>query len=129
MVDSNGWKIKASGKAVVDPGFSILYTSEKKDVILPPLNKGDQVDITGSSIRKGQTTPPDRYTDKSLLDAMANAASLSPPLSSGLSCVRLRVSALLPPGLISWRSWRPTRRISAGLRKVTITPPTLAWHL
>lgn len=73
MVDSNGWKIKASGKAVVDPGFSILYTNEKKDVILPPLSKGDQVDITGSSIRKGQTTPPDRYTDKSLLDAMANA--------------------------------------------------------
>ena len=31
------------------------------------------MDITGSSIRKGQTTPPDRYTDKSLLDAMANA--------------------------------------------------------
>lgn len=72
-VDSNGWKIKATGKAVVDPGFSILYTSEKKDIILPPLNKGDQVDITGSSIKKGQTIPPDRYTDKTLLEAMSNA--------------------------------------------------------
>ncbi len=73
IVDSNGQKVKAAGKTVVDMGFSILYPYKGKDVILPPLKKGDEVAIAGSSIREGSTKPPDRYTDKTLLDAMANA--------------------------------------------------------
>lgn len=73
ILDSNGWKIKASGRTVVDKGFSILYQDKSKDVILPPLNKGDIAEITGSTIREGTTKPPDRYTDKTLLEAMANA--------------------------------------------------------
>lgn len=73
IVDSNGQKVKAAGKTVVDMGYSILYPYKGKDVILPPLKKGDEVAVIGSSIREGTTKPPDRYTDKTLLDAMANA--------------------------------------------------------
>ncbi len=73
LVDSNGWKVKAAGRTVVDKGFSILYNDKSKDVILPALTKGDQVKIVGSAIKEGKTTPPKRYTDETLLEAMANA--------------------------------------------------------
>lgn len=73
LIDSNGWKIKATGRTIADKGFSILYQDKSKDVLLPPLVKGDQVAVTGSAIREGVTTPPARYTDKTLLEAMANA--------------------------------------------------------
>lgn len=73
IVDSNGWKIKSTGRMVVDKGFSILYTDKSKDVLLPTLSKGDKVDILSSAIKEGKTAPPDRYTDKTLLEAMANA--------------------------------------------------------
>lgn len=73
IVDSNGEKVKATGRTVVDKGFSILYQDKSKDVVLPPLKKGDEVAITGSAIRAGTTKPPDRYTDRTLLEAMANA--------------------------------------------------------
>jgi len=73
LVESNGVTIKATGRTVVDKGYSMLYQNKAKDVILPPLSKGDEVDITDASIHEGNTKPPDRYTDRSLLDAMANA--------------------------------------------------------
>lgn len=73
IVDSNGQKIKAAGRTVIDKGFSILYQDKSKDVILPVLNKGDSISVVGSKIRAGTTKPPERYTDKTLLEAMANA--------------------------------------------------------
>lgn len=73
LVESNGWTIRSEGRSVVDKGFSMLYQDKSKDVILPALSKGDVVDITGSTVREGSTKPPGRYTDKTLLDAMANA--------------------------------------------------------
>ena len=73
LVESNGQQLKASGRTIKDKGFSVLYDDKSKDVILPPLKKGDAVNIAKPVIKEGKTTPPDRYTEKTLLDAMANA--------------------------------------------------------
>lgn len=73
LVDSNGVTLKANGRAIIDKGFSMLYDNKTKDVILPSLVKGDSVSIGMPSIKAGETKPPDRYTDQTLLDAMANA--------------------------------------------------------
>lgn len=73
LIDSNGVLLKANGRAIIDKGFSILYENKTKDVILPPLAKGDTVNIGKPTVKTGETKPPDRYTDQTLLDAMANA--------------------------------------------------------
>ena len=73
LIDSNGVLLKANGRAIIDKGFSILYENKTKDVILPPLTKGDTVNIGKPTVKTGETKPPDRYTDQTLLDAMANA--------------------------------------------------------
>ena len=73
LIESGGQTIKATGSIVADRGYSILYEYKGKDTLLPDMSKGDTVDIKGSAIREGTTKPPDRYTDRALLDAMANA--------------------------------------------------------
>lgn len=73
LIESNGWTVKANGRTVIDKGYSILYQDRSKDALLPSMKKGDMVDITAAKLKEGATKPPDRYTDKTLLDAMANA--------------------------------------------------------
>jgi len=73
FVNSNGVTIKANGRVVIDKGFSMLYQDKSKDVVLPPLVKGDTVNVGKPAIKTGETKPPDRYTDETLLDAMAHA--------------------------------------------------------
>lgn len=73
LIESGGQTIKATGSIVADRGYSILYEYKGKDTLLPAMSKGDTVDIKGSAIREGTTKPPERYTDRALLDAMANA--------------------------------------------------------
>ena len=73
LVNSSGVIIKANGRVVIDKGFSMLYQDKSKDVVLPPLVKGDTVNVGKPAIKTGETKPPDRYTDETLLDAMAHA--------------------------------------------------------
>ena len=67
-----GKSFKSSGKVVVDPGYSILYPHNSKDVVLPPLKKGDTVSIKKAAVTKGTTKPPARYNTATLLAAMQN---------------------------------------------------------
>lgn len=73
LIDSNGVILKATGRAVLDKGFSMLYQDKSKDKLLPPLAKGDAVTVSKPTVRTGETKPPDRYTEDTLLDAMAHA--------------------------------------------------------
>lgn len=73
LIDCGGNTIYAVGRMVLDKGFSMLYQDKSKDVVLPSMKKGDIVDVTAPTIKEGTTTPPSRYTDRTLLEAMANA--------------------------------------------------------
>lgn len=73
ITDASGQKYKTTGKVIIDPGYTVLFNSSMKDVILPSLKKGDKFDIPEIHIIEKQTTPPNRYNDASLVTAMQTA--------------------------------------------------------
>lgn len=70
---------KTTGSTIVKLGYMELYQNQSKkksdddEKVLPVLKKGQKVPVTKVSLIKKQTTPPSRYDDSSLLQAMANA--------------------------------------------------------
>ena len=69
-----GGIFKATGKIVVEPGWSILY-KKSNDHVLPKLKKGDRI-IAGTiqPVQK-ETSPPKRLTQATLINAMRNIAT------------------------------------------------------
>ena len=75
-----GEHFHASGKVVTDQGWKAVYANEAKETQasdedtpeqnLPLLKKGDKVKALGCKSVKGQTKPPARYTEATLLSAM-----------------------------------------------------------
>ncbi len=65
----------SKGKMVTQSGWKKLYKSDKdnKDVELPPLKKGEEIDVVGSEVMIKKTSPPKPYTEATLLSAMENA--------------------------------------------------------
>ena len=67
---------RANGQVIVADGYTALYKNHKKkqeDKELPPLQKGQQLQVVGAEILNKVTEPPIRYTDSTLLDAMFHA--------------------------------------------------------
>lgn len=63
---------KSNGKIVKDLGYTVLYPSKSKDTILPPLKKGDIVNVDKFAINDKTSTPPERLTTASLIKEMEN---------------------------------------------------------
>lgn len=64
----------SQGKIVSDPGWREVWGSIDKDADLPPLAAKDPVKTGKATIEAKKTVPPSRYSDASILAAMANAA-------------------------------------------------------
>ncbi len=69
----------ASGNRIVFPGFLRVYVEgkddpeaalEDKEVILPPLAEGDELDLVGIDTDRHETKPPARYTEASLVQRL-----------------------------------------------------------
>ena len=80
-IDMNAGKdqvFRASGSAVVDPGYMLVYqegTDDKPDelgdeTILPPLKEGDTVKLNEVTCNQHFTEPPPRYSEASLIKAL-----------------------------------------------------------
>lgn len=77
-----GEKFIAKGKVIKSKGWKVLYDREGmedsseedglKDQVLPKLNIGDKLKINSVDINKGQTKPPARFNEGTLLSAMEN---------------------------------------------------------
>lgn len=63
-----------TGKMVIDEGWRKLYGS-LKNIELPLLTEGQPVTAKGIVPDAKKTTPPKRYTDASIVDAMTNIAN------------------------------------------------------
>lgn len=63
-----------TGKMVIDEGWRKLYGS-LKNIELPLLTEGQSVTAKGIVPDAKKTTPPKRYTDASIVDAMTNIAN------------------------------------------------------
>ncbi len=74
-------KFIARGKTVISPGWKEVYenhyddeetTEDIKEQLLPRLEKGDVLKTERIALTSGQTKPPARFTEATLLSAMEN---------------------------------------------------------
>lgn len=64
---------RATGKVEIDPGWTAYRSGgAKKEVLLPDVKKGDSVKAGKVKVAEKKTTPPDRFTEGTLVDAMKN---------------------------------------------------------
>lgn len=79
-VKSCNERLIAKGKVIKSKGWKKLYdrvddeNSEEdiKEQVLPAVNKGDKIVIENVNLKKGETKPPARFTEATLLSAMEN---------------------------------------------------------
>jgi len=67
-------RFKSSGKVVISSGWKEIYGSKDKDQLVPEMKENDAVKNLKADIERKQTTPPPRFTDASILEAMSKAA-------------------------------------------------------
>ena len=78
MVDLAGEKWKATGQQIIDPGWTVLGGHQEDDEEQDPgglplgMKQGDGVRCQDVQVRADKTKPPPRFTDGSLVEAMAN---------------------------------------------------------
>ncbi|MGL4731867.1 MAG: DNA topoisomerase III [Clostridium sp.] len=81
-LDVNGEKFVAKGKTIKSRGWKALYSKdfdldseeceEVKEQSLPKLVKGEKVEVLSVEKKKGETKPPARFNEATLLSAMEN---------------------------------------------------------
>lgn len=84
-VNVNGESFIAKGKVVKAKGWKAVYDRQEnfedshhdhhddvKEQMLPKVNKGDSVSFSSVDIHRGQTNPPARFNEATLLSAMEN---------------------------------------------------------
>ncbi len=81
QVDVNQEKFYASGKNVVALGYKEVYAKgdpgesvDKDDQVLPDIKQGSTLDGLQFKLIEGETKPPERLTEGTLLEAMENPA-------------------------------------------------------
>ncbi|MED3661261.1 DNA topoisomerase III [Ureibacillus terrenus] len=70
----------AKGKHILNPGWKKVFAADvaeedEEDVreqVLPPIAKGDKLTVSDIQMTRGQTKPPARFTEATLLSAMEN---------------------------------------------------------
>lgn len=79
-VKSCNERLIAKGKVIKSKGWKKLYDriddengeDDIKEQVLPTVNKGDKITIENVNLKKGETKPPARFTEATLLSAMEN---------------------------------------------------------
>lgn len=71
ITDMNGYEFLTKGKILKSAGFRVL-SRPSKDTVLPNVNKGEIVEKNKVSALEKLTTPPERFTDNTLKNAMEN---------------------------------------------------------
>lgn len=74
ITDNNTHLFKTTGKELLSKGYTEIYGTNAVDNLLPPLKKGDIVNVDKFELKDKTTTPPPRYTQGTLIAAMENPA-------------------------------------------------------
>ena len=69
-IDIEGHNFTAAGSTVVNKGWKIVEGRSDGESNLPSLKEGDKLTEFSFDIKKGQTEPPSRHTEASLLEQM-----------------------------------------------------------
>ncbi|MGL4336619.1 MAG: DNA topoisomerase [Turicibacter sp.] len=73
ITNCGDFKFKTNGNEVVDKGFTVLYKTKFSENSLPSFTKNDEVSVIETKLNEKATTPPSRYNDATVLEAMINA--------------------------------------------------------
>lgn len=73
ITNLGGRKFKTNGNEVVDKGYTVLYKTKFNETSLPPLQVNQQINLMEANLNEKATTPPNRYNDATILEAMINA--------------------------------------------------------
>ena len=65
----------ARGRTCLEPGWRTIDPprSKKKEVLLPPVEQGDEAEVKKADLHQGRTKPPQRLNEATLLAAMESA--------------------------------------------------------
>lgn len=73
ITNLGGYKFKTNGNELVDKGYTLLYKTKFSESSLPSLQVNQQVNLVETNLNEKSTTPPNRYNDATILEAMINA--------------------------------------------------------
>ncbi|WP_138205908.1 DNA topoisomerase III [Haloimpatiens lingqiaonensis] len=84
IIKSKGWKTVYDREEFLDDDYNDENEEMVKDQALPELNKGDKVKLREVNLVKGQTKPPARFNEGTLLSAMENPQKYMETSNKGL---------------------------------------------
>jgi len=133
-IDCGGDIFTAKGKTVTNIGWKAYNDKEQKETILPTVSEGDKLNITGTTIKEGTTTPPAHFTEDALLSAMENAGKEEMPDDAerkGLGTPATRagiIEKLIATGFVSRKKAKKTVNLipaNTGVSLITVLPEQL----
>ena len=133
-IDHSGSIFTAKGKTVTNIGWKAYNDKEQKETILPTVSEGDKLNITGTTINEGTTTPPAHFTEDALLSAMENAGKEEMPDDAerkGLGTPATRagiIEKLIATGFVSRKKAKKTVNLipaNTGVSLITVLPEQL----
>jgi DNA topoisomerase-3 len=133
-IDCDGSIFTAKGKTVTNIGWKAYNDKEQKETLLPTVSEGDKLNITGTTIKEGTTTPPAHFTEDALLSAMENAGKEEMPDDAerkGLGTPATRagiIEKLIATGFVSRKKAKKTVNLipaNTGVSLITVLPEQL----
>ena len=133
-IDHSGSIFTAKGKTITNIGWKAYNDKEQKETILPTVSEGDKLNITGTTIKEGTTTPPAHFTEDALLFAMENAGKEEMPDDAerkGLGTPATRagiIEKLIATGFVSRKKAKKTVNLipaNTGVSLITVLPEQL----
>lgn len=73
IIDIKNNKFKAKGSILIDKGFTVLFNSTINDITLPEVREKEILAVDKYELLNKKTTPPKRFTEGTLNEAMMNA--------------------------------------------------------
>ena len=136
-LDCGGTMFSAKGKTVLQEGWKTLVRkssstkSDEKEQVLPSVSIGDELNVIGTEIKEGKTSPPKHFTEDTLLSAMETAGADEMPEDverKGLGTPATRagiIEKLVQKGFLERKGDKKTKHLiptHKGTALVTVMP-------
>lgn len=69
-------RFETVGSIVEDMGFTKIYGTQAKELMLPNISEKDSVDVVNTELNAKKTNPPKHYTDDTLGSALSNVGRM-----------------------------------------------------
>ena len=136
-LDCGGTMFSAKGKTVLQEGWKTLVRkssstkSDEKEQVLPSVSIGDELNVIGTEIKEGKTSPPKHFTEDTLLAEMETAGADELPEEAerkGLGTPATRagiIEKLVQKGFLERKGDKKTKHLiptHKGTALVTVMP-------